>query len=117
MQREVLRNLVFEATYVGNRGVWFTAPELNATSYNALQPSDLTRYGLDINNAADRALLVTPISSSQVITRFPYLANPSSVYPGFPTTQTLNQALRPVPQWNGVLPFLGPPMGSTWSVT
>jgi hypothetical protein len=114
VQREVLRNLVFEATYVGNRGVWFTAPELNATSYNALQPSDLTRYGLDINNAADRALLVTPISSPQVIARFPYLANPASVYPGFPTTQTLNQALRPVPQWNGVPPFLGPPMGSTW---
>ena len=114
VQREVLRDLVLEATYVGNRGVWFTAPELNATSYNALQPSDLTRYGLSLNNANDRQLLLTPISSPDVIQRFPNLANPASVYNGFPTNQPLNQALRPVPQWDGVPPFLGPPMGSTW---
>ena len=37
-----------------------------------------------------------------------------SVYPGFPATQTLNQALRPYPQWGGVPPFLGPPLGDTW---
>ncbi|MBV8847835.1 MAG: TonB-dependent receptor [Bryobacterales bacterium] len=114
VQREVFRDLVLEATYVGNRGVWWTAPELDSTSYNALQTSDLTRYGLNINNAADRTLLVTPISAPEVLQRFPYLANPASVYNGFPTNQTLNQAIRPVPQWDGVPPFLGPPMGSTW---
>ncbi|MBV9508100.1 MAG: hypothetical protein JO323_24165, partial [Acidobacteriia bacterium] len=26
----------------------------------------------------------------------------------------LRQALRPYPQWGGVPPFLGPPMGDTW---
>jgi hypothetical protein len=36
------------------------------------------------------------------------------VYPGFPNTQTLLQALRPYPQWNGIPPFLGPPDGNTW---
>jgi hypothetical protein len=49
-----------------------------------------------------------------VIARFPYLANPNNVYPGFPATQTLLQALRPYPQWNGIPPFLGPPDGNTW---
>ena len=38
----------------------------------------------------------------------------TNVYPGFPTTQTLLQALRPYPQWNGIPPFLGPPDGNTW---
>ncbi len=37
------------------------------------------------------------------------------VYPGFPSSQQLVQALRPVPQWTGgVLPWLGPPLGDTW---
>jgi hypothetical protein len=36
------------------------------------------------------------------------------VYPGFPAGQPLNQAIRPYPQWGGIPPFLGPPLGSTW---
>jgi hypothetical protein len=36
------------------------------------------------------------------------------VYPGFPAVQPLSQALRPYPQWLGVPPFLGPPLGVTW---
>src|SRR5207244_6312100 len=77
-------------------------------------------WGLDITNAADRALLTTPINSRRpdgtfpVIERFPFLANPNNVYPGFPSAQPLIQALRPHPQWNGVPPFLGPPLGNTW---
>ena len=121
LQREVARNLVVEAAYVGNRGVWWTAPVLADINYNALTPQGLlaTRaygatQGIDVTNAVDRALLTTPISSPAVIARFPLLANPSSVYPGFPVTSNLNQALRPYPQWNGVPPFLGPPLGSTW---
>ena len=71
-------------------------------------------WGLDITNAADRNLLTTPISSPLVLARFPQFANPNNVYPGFPATQPLKQALRPHPQWNGVPPFLGPPLGNTW---
>jgi hypothetical protein len=37
-----------------------------------------------------------------------------SVYPGFPAAQNLVQALRAVPQWGSVLPWLGPPVGKTW---
>jgi hypothetical protein len=120
LQREVARNLVVEAEYVGNRGVWWTAPTLAATNYNALIPQGLkSQWGLDVTNPADSQLLTLPISSAAVQARFPQFqvvngAVPS-VYPGFPATQALNQALRPFPQWNtGAPPFLGPPLGDTW---
>jgi hypothetical protein len=114
LQRELTSNLLVEAAYVGNRGVWWTAPVLQSRNYNALTLDAVRAYGLDINSAADRALLSTPISSPQVIARFPNLANPNNVYPGFPASQPLNQALRPYPQWLGIPPFLGPPLGNTW---
>jgi len=115
IQRELSRNLVVDASYVGNRGAWWVAPESAALNYNALQPQTLqSQYGIDVTNPADAKLLNTPINSPLVIARFPNLANPSSVYPGFPPTQTLGQALRPYPQWTGIPPFLGPPMGDTW---
>ena len=65
MQREVLRNLVIEASYVGNRGVWFTAPALNVNNYNTLQLTDLPKFGLNPNSATDLALLTTPLGSAR----------------------------------------------------
>jgi hypothetical protein len=115
LQRELTQNLLVEATYVGNRGVWWTAPVLSLEDYNSLNPATLkANYGLDITNPADRALLTTRINSPAVIARFPGLANPNNVYPGFPATQPLNQALRPIPQFLGIPGFLGPPLGDTW---
>jgi hypothetical protein len=128
-QHEIAPNLVIDANYVGNRGAWFTAPLLDNQSFNGLTQnilSNLTTEGpggaglygatsnMSFTNPTDYALLNTPISNPAVIARFPGLANPSNVYPGFPTSETLAQALRPYPQWFGVPPFLGPPMGDTW---
>jgi Carboxypeptidase regulatory-like domain len=115
LQREVMPNLMVEASYVGNRGVWWTAPLLAKENYNSYTPEGLkAAWGLDITNAADRALLTLPIRSPQVTARFPNLADPNNVYPGFPSDQSLIQALRPHPQWVGIPPFLGPPLGDTW---
>jgi hypothetical protein len=121
LQREIIPNLLIEAAYVGNRGAWFTAPDLSPQAENGLTPAGLLaerKYGdttgLDIHNADQRALLTLPISSPAVIAKFPALANPNNVYPGFPSYNSLTQALRPVPQWIGVPPFLGPPLGDTW---
>jgi hypothetical protein len=114
-QREITSNLVVDAAYVGNRGAWWVSPLLSSVNYNALTPEQLkSQYGLDVTNRADTTLLNTQINSPAVIARFPFLANPNNVYPGFPSTQTLLQALRPYPQWNGIPPFLGPPDGNTW---
>jgi hypothetical protein len=114
-QREISRDVVVEASYVGNRSAWFVAPLLASMNYNALTPEGLkSQYGIDVTNPTDANLLNTPISSPLVTSRFPWLANPNSVYSGFPATQPLKQALRTYPQWNGIPPFLGPPMGNTW---
>lgn len=115
-QREIVKDAVIEAAYVGNRGAWWTAPLLSQLNYNGVSPQTLeSKYGINIQNPADQQLLLTPINSPAVIARFPNLANPNSVYPGFPATEPLIAALVPYPQWyGGVPPFLGPPMGDTW---
>jgi hypothetical protein len=115
LQREISQNLVVEAAYVGNRGVWWTAPVLSLEQYNSIDQNTLkANWGLDITNPADRNLLLTRIDSPAVIARFPWLANPNNVYPGFPKSQPLNQVLRPIPQFLGAPGFLGPPLGTTW---
>ena len=115
--------MVLDVSYVGNRGVWWTAPVLSTESYNTLTPADVTRAGLSLNNPDDLRLLTTPISSPLVQARFPGLKVVTAsngfqtvpgVYPGFPATQILAQALRPDPQFYGVPPFLSPPLGGTW---
>jgi hypothetical protein len=113
-QRELASNLVVDANYVGNRGAYWASPLLAGLNYNALTPQMLAADGLNITSRADTTLLNSQINSPAVIAKFPYLANPNNVYPGFPSTQTLLQALRPYPQWNGIPPFLGPPDGNTW---
>ena len=115
LQREITHDLVVEASYVGNRGAWWTAPVLSLEDYNSLDPAQLkTNWGIDINNPTDRALLTTRINSPNVIARFPFLVNANNVYPGFPATNTLNQVFRAQPQFLGIPGFLGPPLGTTW---
>jgi Carboxypeptidase regulatory-like domain len=128
-QRELTRGLVVEAYYVGNRGAWFTAPLLSISGYNSLTPAMVQAAGLNPTSASDLSLLTTPIASGNgtinptIAQRFPWLQVVNTpgglptipaVYPGFPATQQLGQALRPQPQWDGVPPFLGPPLGTTW---
>jgi hypothetical protein len=117
VQREITRSLVMEVSYVGNRGVWFTAPSLATNNYNTLTFDTLKAYGLDINNASDRLLLTSPIGNvltgqlaAGVVAKGLHLP-----YAGFPITQTLASALVPRPQWGSTIPpFLGPPLGKTW---
>jgi hypothetical protein len=115
-QREITKDMVVEASYVGNRGTWWTAPLLAQENYNGVSPQMLqSKYGINIQSPTDQQLLLTPISSPNVIARFPNLANPNSVYPGFPKSEPLIAALVAEPQWyGGIPPFLGPPMGDTW---
>src|SRR6266581_3128411 len=75
-----------------------------------------------MNNPTDRSLLTSQVQSTAVQTRFPQFKlvpvngtnTVPSVYPGFPATQNLIQAIRPVPQWGALGPWLGPPLGKTW---
>ena len=106
IQREIRRNLVVEGSYVGNRGTWWRANNLN--NINALTPQILARNGLDLNSAADRTIINARLDSANA-GRF----RNQLPYSGFPTSATVAQALRPFPQF-GTLAFTGAPIGNTW---
>jgi hypothetical protein len=111
VQREVRRDLVVEVSYVGNRGVWWSAEGLDQYQCNCLTDQTLAAYKLSRNNPADLSLLTSLIGSPAAIAHgfFP-------AYPGMPPNSTVNQQIRPVPQFasGGPSSFLGPPMGKTW---
>jgi hypothetical protein len=114
LQREISKNLVVEVSYVGNRGVWWEGNEL--ININALSADRLKTFGIDPNNAADRALLVSTMSSTTASNRInPVTGNPFSTLPydGFPTNQTVAQSLRPFPQFTTITNKWSP-LGKTW---
>jgi hypothetical protein len=108
LQREISRDLIVEATYVGNRGVWWPAGIL--TNYNVNTPQQLLNtYGLDITNAADRTILNSPLNlaaAGRFQNKLPYT--------GFPVTSTVAQSLRPFPQFSSGLTPTWAPLGETW---
>jgi len=106
VQRELTKDMVVEASYVANRGVWWQAPAL--LNMNANTPSSLAAYGIDVNSAADRTLLSSQIGSQAVAARGFKLP-----YAGFPSTQLLAQALRPFPQFT-TIPVYWDPLGKSW---
>ena len=109
IQREVARDIVVEATYVGNRGVWWAAPVLDQYACNCLTDPILAAHGLSRNNPSDMALLGALITSPQAVA-----AGFKPAYVGMPPNTTVAQNIRPVPQWNSPSAWLGPPMGKTW---
>ena len=56
VQRELRRDLVVEVSYVGNRGAYFPAPLMDQIAQNTVTPQSLmSQYGINMNNAGDRA--------------------------------------------------------------
>jgi hypothetical protein len=107
LQREISRDLVLEASYIGNRGVWLTANSL--VSLNALTPERLKAFGLDINNAADRSVLTSRLNSATAISR----GFGKAPYSTFALTNTVAQSLRPYPQF-GDIGVQWAPLGNSW---
>ena len=106
LQRQITTNLVVEAAYVGNRGVWF--PANNLIDFNGLTEDRLKSFGLDITNSADRTLLTSRLNSSTAVAR-----GFKAPYPGFPMSLNVAQSLRPFPQF-GNLSVLQAPLGNSW---
>jgi hypothetical protein len=107
IQREVAHNLLVEASYVGNRGAYWNSGGMIAP--NDIQPSLLSQVGLNLNNAANRTLLASPISSS-----IAQAAGFFAPYAGFPASATVAQALRPYPQYGNITNWHWVPDGDTW---
>jgi hypothetical protein len=107
LQREVTRDFVVEASFVGNVGVWWTGPY---GYLNQVSPATFKQFGLDpYNNPADAALITQPLSSPAVIAKVGnYLP-----YAGYSTANTLYNALRPFPQFSTIVDT-NSPTGKTW---
>ena len=107
LQRELAKDLVVEANYVGNRGVWWNAPGL--VDVNALSPQRIAAAGLSLNNPADVTLLGSRLNSATAASR----GFSTPPYAGFPLTATVAQSLRPFPQFSSIT-ALWAPDGNTW---
>jgi len=109
VQRELNRNLVVEASYVANRGVWWPAGAL--APINSMSQQQLTRDGFTVGNLADGTALSTQLG--------PQLGTLSTrgvglPYASFPTNQTVLQSLLPFPQFTGNISPTAAPLGKTW---
>lgn len=110
VQRELLRNLVVEGAYVGNRAVWLNSGGNGALAApNVLSAERLSSFGLNLANAADRTLLTSRIDSAAVIAR-----GFKVPYAGFAPSNTLAQALRPYPQFAANLQPRNAALGDSW---
>jgi hypothetical protein len=111
LQREVIKDLVIDAAYVGNRGTGFLAN--NLLNLNAISAERLSSFGLDLHNAADQALLRSrldsPTAASRGFNRLPYA--------GYSAANTVAQSLRPFPQFGNLTgnnQIAGAPLGMSW---
>jgi hypothetical protein len=123
IQRELIRDLVVQGSYIGNRGIWWpgyltpTGASGQLVNYNYLSNAILSANGLSLSNPADLATLLAPIGSpaaGRFQNKLPFA--------GFPLTASVAQSLRPYPQFNtscsglttsGPCP-LAAPLGDTW---
>jgi hypothetical protein len=114
LQRELTKDVMVEASYVGNRGVWWEGDEL--INVNAISAEQLATFGLSLDNANDRSLLAGTLNSTAAksrinpVTKLPFSTPP---YTGFPTGQTVAQSLRPFPHF-GTINYRWAPLGKTW---
>jgi hypothetical protein len=134
IQQQITRNFVFEASYVGNRGVWEQGAAFPAGGpygfFSQISPAKYAQYGLypypgtgpcssgsgvcpssTYNNYGDFTLLNEPLGAAQsamAAKGFPNFVP----YAGFPLSSTLQSALYPYPQF-GNITISGSPTGSS----
>ena len=96
MQRELNRNLVVEASYVANRGVWWGQGSA-LSAHNVISEQLLAKYGFtNFNSTAERDLLTTNIANLSANQRTILASRGVNLpYAGFPTSQTVRQSLLP----------------------
>lgn len=108
LQRQVTKDILVEAAYVGNRGAWLVGTN-GLVNLNAISDARLAQFGLDRNNPADVLLLTSTIGSPLAASR-----NFKAPYAGFPSGQTVAQSLRPFPQFSSSLIPIWAPLGDSW---
>jgi hypothetical protein len=119
LQRELSHNLVVEAIYVANRGVWWPANGFGSTlsAVDITSEQLLAKYGFKVGDTNDSALLTKQLGNLTAADKSTLIArgvNPSGPYAGFPTNQTVRQSLLPFPQYNTSIAPASAPLGKTW---
>ncbi|MEP7352879.1 MAG: TonB-dependent receptor, partial [Acidobacteriota bacterium] len=115
LQREITRNLVVEASYVANVGVWWSASALaplNQLSQGRLQALGFTNF----TSATEASLLTTTIANLSATQKSTLAARGIATglpYANYPTTQTVRSSLLDYPQYstNGLN---AAPLGKNW---
>ena len=119
LQREISRNLVVEANYVANRGVWWGASAFlagtssttnNLALLNLVSQNELRAYGFnDFTSATEAKLLTTTVGSLTGAQRSTLAARGITGIPygNFPTNQNVLQSLRAYPQYAPQNGFFG----------
>ena len=113
LQREINRNLVVDASYVANRGTWWSSPAI--APLNSISQATLAKYGFTNYTSTEEAAMLTSTIAGLTTARRSVLASRGVVLPytDFPTTQTVRQSLRDYPQYNSN-GLGGAPLGNTW---
>jgi len=140
IQREIHRNLVVEASYVGNRGTWLSASGL--APINTISVPLLNQFNMSVPvngvvtgaNLDDRSLLIQNLASESSTQNSLLAAKgvgvvvpgcaPSSAtstaplcsslpYPGYPTNGGVRATLIPFPQFTGIN-AANAPLGKSW---
>ena len=114
-QRELTKDMIVDASYIGNRGIWWNTAGTAAPGLNMVSQQLLGRYGFTLGNAADSTLLTRQIgqlTTAQLGT----LAQRGVVLPysNFPTNQTVRQSILPFPQYGNTITPSAAPVGNTW---
>ncbi len=110
IQREITKDLVVEASYVGNRGVWWQAPSL--LDINAITPSILAAHGLNLSDPNTTHSAFHSVESG-------CLGHPGAIRLGAPYARFRDFRIRwgsrcgPFPQFANI-PASGDPLGKTW---
>lgn len=136
VQRTIGKDMAVEAGYVGNVGVWETAPGAFAPApfgttglppgYGPLAPanvfslSQLAALGISGPNLSNVPLSTAFNTSISALTTAQKTALASVgltqflPYSNFPQNQTVRQALLPYPQYSGAMAPLGAPDAKSW---
>ncbi|HWF08967.1 MAG TPA: TonB-dependent receptor, partial [Bryobacteraceae bacterium] len=108
VQREIFHNFLAEATYVGNRGVWWSSAYIICP--NCIDDAILAAHNLSLSNSDDLKLLGSQLNSSIAAQR----GFSTPPYPGFPLTATVAQSIRPFPQFGNITNMHWSPDGDSW---
>ncbi len=112
VQRQLTRDLVLEASYVGNRVIWLNAPGLS--TLNKISQQLLNQEGFAVGNLADSTLLNTTYANLSAAQQATLSSRGLGLpYSDFPTNQIVRQGLLPFPQFSSLRPAAAA-LGDSW---